>query len=303
MKILVTGATGFIGRHVCSEIAGNGHSVRAFVRRTSVDKIDPASGYEVVTGDILDTHACLRAATGVDAVVHLVGIRQENPETGTTYEAMHTEATYNIVNAAQRQRVPRFVYMSGLGTRENAKSRYHITKWESEQIVRRSNMRWTIFRPSVVFGDGDEFHPLLADLVERPVVPIVDGGKSLLQPISVQNVVTAVAESLTMPETAGEVYEAGGPDRVEFYDLVQRAARACDVWPNFWKVSSLLMKPMVRMMQRVPNFPLTYDELLLMLEDNVCDSEHFTATFDVKLDAYLENFEALMGNAARARVA
>lgn len=303
MKILVTGATGFVGHHVCRELSARGHAVRALVRRNSVDKIDPTSGYEVVTGDILDTHACLRAATGVDAVVHLVGIRRENPETGTTYEALHTEATYDIVNAARRQRVPRFVYMSGLGTREDAKARYHITKWESEQIVRRSDMRWTIFRPSVIFGDGDEFHPLLAELVERSVVPIVDGGKSLLQPVSVQNVVTAVAKSLTMPETAGEVYEVGGPDRVEFYDLIQRAARACDVWPNFWKVSSMLMKPMVRMMQRLPNFPLSYDELLLMLEDNICDNEHFTATFDVKLDSYLENFDALMGSATRARVA
>jgi len=268
------------------------------VRAASVDKIDPSSGYEVVTGDIGDTHACLRAADGVDAVVHLVGIRHENPETGTTYEAMHTEATYNIVNAATRQRVPRMVYMSGLGTRENAKSRYHITKWESEQIVRRSGLRWTIFRPSVIFGEGDEFHPLLADLVERSVVPIVDGGSSLLQPVSVENVVDAVVKTLIMPETAGELYEVGGPERVGFYDLVQRAARACDVWPNFWKVSSMVMKPMVRMMQNLPGFPLSYDELLLMLEDNVCDTEHFTSTFDIKLDTYADKIDTLMGSHA-----
>ena len=303
MKILVTGATGFVGRAVCRELAGQGHTIRALVRTSSVDKIDPSGGYEVMTGDILDTHACLRAADGMDAVVHLVGIRHETPETGTTYEAMHTEATYGIVNAAARQRVRRFIYMSGLGTRENAKSRYHITKWQCEQIVRRSEMLWTIFRPSVIFGDGDEFHPLLTDLVERSVVPIVDGGTSLLQPVSVENVVTAVVKSLMMPETAGEVYEVGGPEQVEFYDLVQRAARACDVWPNFWKVSSLVMKPMVKMMQHLPNFPLSYDELLMMLEDNVCDTEHFTSTFDVSLDTYTDKVDALMGKAAALKTA
>jgi len=160
-------------------------------------------------------------------------------------------------------------------------------------------MRWTIFRPSVIFGEGDEFHPLLTDLVERSVVPIVDGGESLLQPVSLENVVGAVAKSLTMPETAGEVYEVGGPERIAFYDLVQRVARACDVWPNFWKVSSMVMKPMVRMMQHLPNFPLSYDELLMMLEDNVCDTEHFTSTFDVQLDTYTDKIETLMGTHAR----
>ena len=294
MKVLVTGATGFVGRGLCDQLKSLGHDVRVFVRRQSVDKIDPRGGYEIAQGDILDSHACLRAVQGVDAVVHLVGIRAEDPQTGTTYEAMHTEATYDIVDASQRSRVSRFIYLSGLGTRENAKARYHITKWECEEIVRRSNMRWTIFRPSVIFGEGDEFHKILADLVHRSVVPVVDGGKSLLQPVSRDNVVAAVAASLTMPDTQGQIYEVGGALRVSFAEVVERIARHYEVWPNYWQVSSRLMKPMVKMLQGFKRFPLSYEELLLMLEDNICDASLFADTFGLTLDAYPENVESLL---------
>jgi len=297
MRVLLTGATGFVGRALGEELVRRGHTVRALVRRESGDRIPAGSGWEVSMGDILDTHACLRAVTGCDAVVHLVGIRRENPHTGTTYEAMHTEATYSIVDAARRKRVPRFVHMSALGTRPDAASRYHRTKWEAEEIVRRSGMRWTIFRPSVIFGEGDEFHTILVDLVQRPVVPIIDGGKSLLQPVARTNVVAAMADALTMPETRGEVYEVAGPERIAFVDLVEGVARYCGVWPNYVRVSSLLAKPMVRMLQSFRGFPLTYEELLLMLEDNVSDDELFNATFPMQLESYNAHMEALVHSA------
>lgn len=297
MRILLTGATGFVGKALGEELSSRGHVVRAFVRRKSEHKIPATTGWEIARGDILDTHACLRAVDGCDAVVHLVGIRRENPQTGTTYEAMHTEATFGIADAAGRARVGRFVYMSALGAREDATSRYQRTKWESEEIVRRSGMRWTIFRPSVIFGEGDEFHALLADLVQRPVVPIIDRGKSLLQPVSRENVVTAMADTLTMPETQGQIYEVGGTERIAFVDLVERVAKLCQVWPNYVHVSSRLMKPMVKMLQRFRSFPLTYEELLLMLEDNVADTDLFASTFDITLDSYTDKMAGLVGAA------
>src|SRR5689334_19984856 len=173
MKILVTGGTGFIGTGLRKALKDEGHDVRLLVRSGSVDKVDRREGFEVLVGDVLDTHACMRALDGIDAVVHLVGLRRERPEDGMTYEAMHTEATYAVVDAAVRNRVPRIIYMSSLGARADAPSRYHKTKWESEELVRNSGMRYTIFRPSIIFGPGDEFHPILAELVHRNIVPVI----------------------------------------------------------------------------------------------------------------------------------
>ena len=293
MKVLVTGGTGFVGTAVRRELKQLGHDVRLLVRVQSAGKIDPREGFDVVTGDVLDTHACLRAAAGCDAVIHLVGIRREYPQDGITYEAMHTEASYGIFDAARRAGVQRGVYLSGLGARPDSPAGYHRTKFEAEEILKQTGLRWTIFRPSVIFGPGDEFHPLLADLVHRQVVPLIDGGKALLQPVSLANVVGPLARTVTMPETQGRTYEIGGPERLTFRDILYKVARVYDVWPNTMSVSSWFAKPMVKFAQRFRSFPLTLEELYLLLEDNVCDPTAFTEAFGVKLDTYADKIETL----------
>ncbi len=294
MKILLTGATGFVGTGVRREIRSLGHEVRALVRPGSASKIDAREGIEIVTGDVLDTQACLRATDGVDAVVHMVGIRREIPSEGITYEALHTEALYSVVDAARRNAVQRIVFLSSLGARPEAPSGYHRTKFESEEIVKSSQMRWTIFRPSIIFGPGDEFHPLVADLVHRPIVPVIDGGKALIQPVAHHNVVGPIARCLTMPETQGKVYDVGGPERHAFIDIMYLVARHYGVWPNTVGFSSRLAKPMVKFAQRFRSFPLTLDELYMLLEDNVCDPVAFTSTFGVKLDSYQDKIPSLL---------
>jgi len=292
MRILLTGGTGFIGTALRRAIKEEGHDVRLLVRQQSVDKVEKA-GYEIVVGDALDTQTCMRAVEGCDAIVHLIGIRREFPHDGITYEAMHTEATYAVVDAAVRNKVPRIIYMSSQGSRPNATSRYHKTKWESEEIVRKSGMRYTIFRPSIIFGEGDEFHPLMAELVHRNIVPIIDGGKTLLQPVSLHNVIPAFAHSLLMPETQGKEIEVGGPERVKFIDIMNAVARHYGVWPNTFAMPSLIAKPLIKALQGTPKFPLTYDELLLLLEDNVCDNSEFLRLFGQKLETYIDKIPSL----------
>jgi NADH dehydrogenase len=293
MKILLTGGTGFVGSALRRELKSLGHDVRLLVRAESAGKVDKREGFEVLVGDVLDTHACLRAVDGCDALVHLVGIRRENQHHGITYEAMHTEATYSIVDAARRTKVPRVVHMSALGARADAPSRYHRTKHEAEEIVKKSGMRWTFFRPSIIFGVGDEFHPLMAELVHRSIVPVIDGGKSQLQPVSLSNVVGAMARAVTMPVTQGKAYEVGGPERHRFIDLMYKIARHYGVWPNTIAMSSMVAKPLVKSMQRFPNFPLSYEELLMLLEDNVCDPAEFVRTFGVELESYEDKIPLL----------
>ena len=293
MKILLTGGTGFVGTALRRAVKDQGHDVRLLVRAQSTANIDPREGFEVLVGDALDTHACMRAMKGCDAVVHLIGIRREYPHDGVTYEAMHTEATFAVVDAAVRNGVPRVIYMSSAGTRPDAPSRYHRTKFESEEIVRKSGMRWTIFRPSIIFGQGDEFHPLIADLVHRNVVPVIDGGKSLLQPVALHNVIGPMARSLVMPETQGKTIEVGGPERVKFLDIMYAVARHYGVWPNTFAIPSLVAKPLVKFLQSMPNFPLTYDELLMLLEDNVCDNAEFLRLFGEKLETYQDKISSL----------
>lgn len=291
MKVLLTGGTGYVGQALREKLRLRGHDIRLLVRRESAHKVPVGSEYEVVLGDVLDSHACLRAVDGCDAVVHLVGIIREFPKDGTTYVAMHTEATFNVLDAARRMGIDRFVHISALGARADAPSRYHTTKFEAESIVRNSDLRWTVFRPSVIFSPGSEFTRQLVDLVHRPLVPIVDGGRALLQPVSLENLTDAMARSLTMPETQGCWYDVGGPDRVKFSDILDRIARHYQLHPNTMKISAMFMKPVVRLLQRFESFPLTIDQLEMLVEDNICDTGDFTKTFGI---TELDSFDAAL---------
>jgi len=291
MKVLLTGGTGYVGRTLREKLWDQGHDVRLLVRRPSAHRVGEHEGYDVVLGDVLDSHACMRAVDGCNAVVHLVGIIREYPDDGTTYVAMHTEATFNILDAARRMGIERFIHMSALGARPDSRSRYHTTKFEAEEIVRNSGLRWTIFQPSVIFGPGSEFIREMGDLVHRPMVPIVDGGKALMQPVSLENVTDAMANSFNLPETQGQTYEVGGPDRIGLADLIERIAKHYQVHPNTMKISSRFMKPMVKMMQRFKSFPLTVDQLEMLVEDNVCDPSAFKSAFGY---SELDSFDAAL---------
>src|SRR5258706_6354744 len=190
MNVFITGGTGFVGREIVRRLYAHGDSVRLLVRNPlspTVRQLVPHYAHELKTGDVQDAETLRAAIEGCDAVIHLVGIIRE---VGTqTFENVHARGTQNVIAAAQRAGVKRFVYMSALGTRANAVSRYHQTKWAAEEIVRGSGLDWTIFRPSIIYGPGDNFVNLFANLSRfSPVVPLVGGGRSKFQPVSVENV-------------------------------------------------------------------------------------------------------------------
>ena len=157
VNVLVTGGTGFIVREILRELQAAGHYSRLLVRNANAPAVQElAAKYlsEVNEANILDATSLARAMAGTDAVIHLVGIISEFGD--QTFENVHARATQNMVQAALVTGVRRFVHMSALGTRPNAKSRYHQSKWAAEQAVDGSALDWTIFRPSLIFGPGDK---------------------------------------------------------------------------------------------------------------------------------------------------
>jgi uncharacterized protein YbjT (DUF2867 family) len=206
MRILVTGGTGFVGRAVLGQLHAEGHAVRLLVRHPGSAASRAAAelyGVDLHAGDVLQESTLAPACLGMDAVVHLVGIIAEY---GTqSFENVHAKGTRNLVNAARSEGVRKFVHMSALGTRPGAASRYHQTKWAAEQSVRRGDMAWTIFRPSIIYGPGDG----LVSMFERisrysPVVPLVGSGRSQLQPVRVEEVATCFVRALAGPRAIAQ---------------------------------------------------------------------------------------------------
>ena len=252
--VAVTGASGFVGRHVVRELVSRGWKVRALVRspERAVDAIADGSatrlremGVELVIGDVCEARAAGACVSGAAACVHLVGIirekRGEHPgDPVQTFERLHTQATRTMVEACRAAGVQRYVQMSALGVGPEGKSAYQKTKWEAEQIVRRSGLDWTIFRPSLIHGAGSEFIEMMSDLVSGeqapwffipyfvrqefdPRLPMNIAPTRMVpakvQPVAVQDVAMAFAKALETPGAVGEVYTLAGPETLDWQQL------------------------------------------------------------------------------------
>jgi uncharacterized protein YbjT (DUF2867 family) len=280
-RIFITGATGFVGRAVVPALRAHGHAVRCLVRRGSEPDLRGLEAIERVEGDVLSPEALERDMAGCDTVVHLVGIIRETPATSSTFERIHTQGTINVLEAAATTGVRRYLHMSALGARAGARSRYHRTKWAAEEAVRASPIPWTIFRPSIIYGAADQFVNMLAAMVRRyPVVPVIGTGQQRLQPVPVEQVAEAFARAVALEATVKHVYEVGGPDAVTMLQLLDLIGAALDrARVRKVHVPIGLVSPLARLLHRLPGFPLTPDQLLMLEEDNVCDPQPFFSTF------------------------
>jgi NADH dehydrogenase len=186
-----------------------------------------------------------------------------------------------VLECAAATGVRRYLHMSALGTRADARSRYHRTKWAAEEAVRSSPIPWTIFRPSIIYGRRDEFVNMLAWMIRRyPVTPVIGNGMQRLQPIPVEQVAVGFARAIALETTAKHIYPVGGPDAVTMLRLLDLIGAAVGR-PRVRKIHVPLgfIRPMATLFHRLPGFPLTPDQLLMLEEDNVCDPEPFVSTF------------------------
>jgi NADH dehydrogenase len=279
--VFVTGATGFVGRGVIHALRAEGLKVRCLVRRGSEHDLRGQEAIERVEGDVLVRQSLDEGMSGCDAVVHLVGIIREHPGRGVTFEHLHVDGTLNVIAAAAAAGIRRYLHMSALGASATARSQYHQTKWLAEEAVRASALPWTIFRPSIIYGKGDEFVSMLARMIRRlPVVPVIGEGRQKLQPIPVEQVAEAFQRALVRPETVKQVYEVGGPDAVSMVELLDVIGKVLS-HPHVRKAHLPIgfMRALARVLGPIPSFPLTTDQIAMLGEDNVCDPAPFFRAF------------------------
>jgi len=283
MRVLITGATGFVGRYVVRELLARGHAVRCLVRPGSEGKLAAGEGVEVFAGDVLHPEDAAQAAAGCEAAVHLVGIIREFPGRGVTFEKVHVQATENIVNAARDAGVKRFLHMSALGARPEPADPYHVTNFRADECVQKSGMAYTIFRPSVIYGPEDQSLNLFAKQIKTlRVVPVIGNGLYQMQPVPVWTVAKAFALALELPQTENRVYEVGGPEPLTFNAIIDTLAevlgrRVLKVHVMIWSLRLL-----AGMFGRFPWFPLTTGQIRMLLEGNTCDPTAFYQDFGLE---------------------
>ena len=273
------GATGYVGRQIVRDLVKAGNSVVALVRRGSEGKLpaEVKGKITVVTGDIGSVDSSFAGLQGCDAVINLPGLLREFPSRGITFEAVHYLGTKSLVDAAKNSGIRRFIQMSALGVREGAKPRYQETKFRAEEYLVASGIEWTIFRPSLMFGNENEgganFMGVLADLLGAVpfVVPVLGDGKYRFQPVAVQNVSEGFVQALTNDSSIGKRYDIAGPDRFTYDELLDMVAYVVGKYKIKIHQPMVVMKDVASLLGGFKFFPVTRDQITMLEEENISD--------------------------------
>lgn len=294
--ILITGATGYIGRHLVQRLVEQGERPRCLVRDMKrAASILPVGKIDMVQGDTTQAATLEAAVRGVDTIVHTAFLTADRKPTHShQYEEVNITGTANLLRAAKAAGVQRIVEISGLGTKEDKPGSYMQGRYLSEKMLIESGLNWTIIRPSVLFGKDAPFIKGLADLVRTaPVVPLIGGGKTLFQPIYVEDVVTVIIKVLEDPQrTNKHIYTIGGPAYYSFsqvFDVLLSAMHKSRV--KVYAPTPLVGIGAAIMEAVLPKPPLTKAAMTLFSFDNTTDLNSVERDFGftpMSFSAYME---------------
>jgi NADH dehydrogenase len=283
VKVAIIGGTGFVGGYLIDALLDAGHEPHVLVRPGSENKLHRASECRITKGDLGSPDAIDAVVTGCDAVIYNVGILREYPREGITFEALQYRGAESVAEAAKRAGIRRFLLMSANGI-DSAETPYQTTKLRAEAMIRESGLDYTIFRPSVIFGDPRgtmEFATqLYRDMVRMPLPGVgfhtglsPASGEVLMSPVHVRDVADAFASALIDDSTIGKCFMLGGPEVVSWPQMLQRIAAAVGKTKFILPMPIGVMKLGATLFDWLPFFPVTRDQLTMLADGNTAEPD------------------------------
>jgi uncharacterized protein YbjT (DUF2867 family) len=260
VKIAITGGTGFVGRHLADRLRATGHEPVAIGRGADLDA----------------------SFAGCEAVVHCAGI---NREIGSqTYQRVHVEYTASVVAAARRSGVGRIAMLSFLRARPDCGSGYHETKWAAEEIVRASELDWTVLKAGVIYGRGDHMLDHLSHAFHTfPVFGLVGLRSRPVRPVAVDDVARILAAAaIGDPRLSRRTFAVIGPDELLLADAVRRVARIVGRNPVFVPLPIIVQRGVAAVAEAVMTVPLISGAQVRILAEGIV--EPLPAADDLPVD-------------------
>lgn len=268
MRILVTGATGFIGSAIVAALRKHAHDVVVCVHRKGNQRQPP--GVETVAVDYmrdLTAEAWLPRLDGVDVVVNAVGILRESAQ--ATFTGIHHLAPRAMFQACEQSGVRRVIQISALGADKGAISRYHRTKLAADDALRASRLDWTIMQPSIVFGQRGASTRLFLLLASLPVIPLVGRGEQRLQPIHIDDLVVLVVNIIEHRLALKQTIVAVGPEAITMRTMLVRYRNILRMGKTFMvPVPLALMRLAARVGDVLKSGALSTETLRMLLNGN-----------------------------------
>lgn len=284
MQVAIFGGTGFVGSYILEALHAAGHRTSLLVRPGSEHKVPNVEHARIVPGDLHSATAIAEVLRDCDAVVYLVGILRAFPRRGITFEGAQFEGAARVADAAAEQGVRRFLLMSANGI-EVEVTPYQRTKRDAERYVEKLGFDYTVFRPSVIFGNPRgrmEFATQLYRDMVRPPLPAIgfysgwrpSRGPVLMSPVHIHDVADAFAGALEDTATFGRTYQLCGPEAVSWTEMLRRIAAATGRRKLVVPVPIGAMELAATLFDWLPVFPVTRDQLTMLRQNNVCESNN-----------------------------
>ena len=270
MKIAVTGGTGFVGRHVVRLLADEGHHVVVIARGVDPNPAPSSPNVTWVHGSVTDRKLLESSLAGCEAVAHLAGINLERA--GQKFEDVHVRGTENVVVAARQNGVPKLVLLSFLRARPGTSSPYHETKWQAEEIVRRSGLRHTIFKSGVIYGRGDHMLDHLSKVLHTlPVFPLVGFADRGVRPVAVADAAWAIAAGLIGDRLDNQTVALLGPDEMPLGEAVRRVAAVTGRTPRTFRAPVALHRLHAVVLEKLMRIPPASRAQVQMLAEGIIE--------------------------------
>ena len=290
MRVAVIGGTGFVGEYIVDALIEAGHKASLLVRPGSESKVSRADDCRLIAGSLSDQTSIKEAVAGCDAAIYNVGILRENRDQGITFEAMQYGGVVSVVKSATDAGVKRFLLMSANGIHVPG-TPYQETKFRAEQHVEQSGLAYTIFRPSVIFGDPrgkmEIATQLYQDMIRIPIPAVgfhtglkPSTGAIMMSPVWVKDVADAFVRSLDYSSTVGKGYALGGPQEMSWTEVLECIARTVSKKKLILPMPIALMKVGATLLDWIPAFPITRDQLTMLAEGNTAPDQHLRALID-----------------------
>ncbi|MDQ6966680.1 MAG: complex I NDUFA9 subunit family protein [Mariprofundaceae bacterium] len=277
-QISIIGGSGFVGREIARQAIGQGYAVSIACRHPERARDLLIHGIRLVKADICSGRGLNDAVQHADCVINLVGLLFERgPQ---TFASAHVQGTEHLIAACERAGVKQYIHMSALGADLGSQSHYARTKAEAEQRVRTSQLKWSIMRPSVIYGKHDSFFNRFRELYAKgPVAPLI-GGDTRFQPVWVEDVARAFVACIGKRGVKGEIFELCGPNTYSLRQMIDMLLQQLGWKRLLIDVPMPVAGLMAKLMQRLPTPPLTPDQLILLKHDNIAGSKDaFPAIF------------------------
>jgi uncharacterized protein YbjT (DUF2867 family) len=282
MRVAVTGANGFVGRHAIARLLLGGHEVRALIsERPGAEKELPGggAGMDVRRGDVRRPESLGGVFDDTDVVIHTVAVPTERKQ---RFAEVNVAGVAHVVAEARRARVGRIVHMGALGADPRSPYPYLRSKGEGERLVTGSGIGHVVLQPSLLFGEGDDFFPRLAFSLLFPVVPVPGDGKARFQPLHVDDIAQALVAAVQRREISG-VHQLGGLEPVTYDEMLAETMRGTGKRRPTLHVPVPLMKPAALVMGLVMSDPpVTISQLDLLAVDNTPRTNALEPVFGVR---------------------